>query len=204
MDKHKESKRLDVVDIPEELQGIFLADAIEAATSNDLPVDLADDWRQEMFLGIWERIGTHNGSLTSRKTFMIRLARWRLRELVREQVRARVGSVYRPIDSTCFRDDETEEYASFTRNIRDGAAHTEHEAITLELGMETVVNSLHPRFQRVYRLLAQHSSVEIATLLGKSKDMIHRYIREIRNAFVRAEIYPPNMRASERAEFCSE
>ena len=134
---------------------------------------------------------------------MVLLARWRLRELVRKHVRARMGSVHRPVNSTCFSDDESEEnneeYASFAQNIWDGAAHDEKEAIAMKLDMETVAGSLHPNLRHVYRLLARHSPEEIAALLGKSKDMIHRYIREIRKSFARAGIYPPNMRANERA-----
>ena len=187
-------------EIPEDLAGSFLAEAIEAVRRNNLPEDLAEDWRQEMCLAVGLRLGAYQGALSSRRTFMVRLAKWRLQELVRETLRSPLGSPGRPMDSTCFPEDsgEEEEGESCFQEILGGIAGDDIDRINLKVDMQAVAEQLPHPVRRTYELLKTFSPKEVAVLIGKSVDTVYDHMAKMRKTLIRMGIYPANMRASKR------
>lgn len=200
MRKNTESRKLVVVEIPEDLLASFLAEAIEAAQQHNLPVELADDWRQEMCFAVWERIGLHNGSLSSRRTFMKRLAEWRLDVLVREATGKRLGAWNRPLDSTCFSEDgNTErEECPYKREVREGGVVDERDAIVLKLDLAAASEKFPQDIRKTYELLKVYEPKEVAEISGKSTRAIYRHMAAIRDILTSLDILPANVRPSQR------
>jgi len=190
-------------EIPEDLVGSFLAEAIETARQHGLPESLAEDWRQEMCIAVGLRMGDYQGALSGRRTFMVRLAKWRLQELVREALRLPLGAPNRPMDSTCFPEDagDDEEGEPCLWEIFEGAAAGDQELIDLKIDMETIASKLPEHLRRTYELLKTYSPKEAAAILGKNVDTVYAHTANLRQVFASKGIYPANMRASNRKLF---
>ena len=187
-------------EIPEDLLGSFQASALEAARRNGLPEDLADDWSQEMAIAVGLRLDSHQEGLSGRRTYMVRLAKWRLQELIREKLRYPLGSINRPMGSVCFSEDENgeREDGSSALEVLEGGVRDDRDALTLRLDMEMVAERLPERLRRTYDLLKTYSPRETASMLGKSVDTVYDHTARIRRAFAHAGIFPANTRPSER------
>jgi len=190
-------------EIPEDLLESFLAEARETAWRYGLPGSLAEDWRQEMCVAVGSRMGEYQGALSGRRTFMVCLAKWRLQELVREEVRVPLGAHTRPMDSTCFPEDagDDEEGEPCLREIFEGAAAGDQELIDLKLDMETIASKLPEHLRRTYELLKTYSPKEAAAILGKNVDTMYAHTANLRQIFASKDIYPTNMRVSKRKGF---
>jgi len=130
-----------------------------------------EDLVQELFLDYLDRVRRYDPALSQIHSFVSRIIRHHVHEMIRVRLADRVWRNSVPLDEAGV----TEEVFALSED--------DHPRRDLRIEVEAMLGDLPPHLARVARLLQHHSIAETSRILGVSRARVYEWTAQLREAF---------------------